>query len=386
MIRRHLILNKNNSLLLIGPKGSGKSTLIKKLFLSDSTLWIDLLRDEDEIRFGKKPDELSNVLNTEKFDIVVIDEVQKFPKLLDIVHLEIEKNNKIIFILTGSSARKLKKGNANLLAGRVFTRELYPFTSFELGLNFDLITALSWGTLPKLIALNKDDYFLFLRSYVKTYIQEEVAAELIIRSIEPFRDFLEISAQHNGKILNYSKIANDIGVSDKSIKNYFQILKDTLIGFYLPAFNRSIRKRQRSSPKFYFFDPGVKRALEGTLKVELYPQTSEYGYAFEHFIILEVVKLNEYTLSDFKLSYFLTKDHAKIDLIIERPGEKDLLIEIKSTNRVEDKMISTISKLAESWDRECEVQLWSQDSLEKKVGCVYCIQWQKALKSLFKLT
>ncbi len=139
----------------------------------------------------------------------------------------------------------------------------------------------------------------------------------------------------NGKIINYAKIATDVGVDEKTVKTYYDILVDTLIGFYLPPFHRSIRKRQREAPKFYLFDTGIRRALTNSLNLRLDPQTFEYGNAFEHFVILEVMRLNSYSEADFKLSYLRTKDDAEIDLIIERPGSPDLLIEIKSYKRID---------------------------------------------------
>jgi predicted AAA+ superfamily ATPase len=192
----------------------------------------------------------------------VIDEVQKNPKLLDVVHLEIEKKKNIQFILSGSSARKLKRGSANLLAGRAFTFHLFPLTNFEIGSTFDLQHALEFGTLPKLLEYSVDlDCTRFLKAYVKTYLKEEIIAEQIVRKVEPFQDFLEVCAQMNGKIINFSKIATEVGVDEKTVKTYIDILADTLIGFYLPPFHRSIRKRQRIAPKFYLMDTGVKRAL-----------------------------------------------------------------------------------------------------------------------------
>ncbi|MCB0362860.1 MAG: ATP-binding protein, partial [Bdellovibrionales bacterium] len=221
MVRRTQKLSKNNSLFLFGARGTGKTTLLRELYSNTNPLWIDLLSDKDEDRFGRNPDELSQVLKTGQYNCVVIDEIQKAPKLLDIVHREIEKYKKIQFVLTGSSARKLKRGSANLLAGRAFTYHLFPLTYDELGDQFDLHSVLEFGSLPKLLDFsNSDEKNEFLRSYVKTYLREEIQVEQLIRKLNPFRDFLEIAAQCNGKIINYSKIARDVGVDDKTIQNY----------------------------------------------------------------------------------------------------------------------------------------------------------------------
>jgi uncharacterized protein len=382
MVRRAIKLNKNNSLFLFGARGTGKSTLLKRHFDGPDTLWIDLLTDADEDRFGRSPDELSRVLAAKKYKQVVIDEIQKAPKLLDIVHHEIEKS-KVRFILTGSSARKLKRGGANLLGGRAITYNLFPFTAHELKAQFDLSRVLAFGSLPKVyFANNSDETILLLKSYVKTYIREEILIEQVIRNVEPFNSFLEVAAQMNGELINKSKIAKDVGVNDKTIKSYYDILEDTLLGFTLKPFHRSVRRRQVDAAKFYYFDCGVKRAIENTLKLPLEQRTSEYGRAFEHFLILEAYRLNEYFQLDYKLSFLRTKDHAEIDLILERPGKKDLLIEIKSTNKVTDEDVRTLQRFANDWDRPCEAQVWSQDPLVKRIGKVFVLPWQEALSNL----
>lgn len=384
MVRRTQILNENNSLLLLGPRGVGKTTLLKSLFSTENTLWIDLLTTKDEERFGHHPDELSYEIASGKYTRVIIDEIQKAPKLLDIAHREIENSkNKIQFVLTGSSARKLKRGAGNLLAGRAFLYYLFPFTVSELQDDFDLNIALKYGTLPQVYAINKvEEKQEYLRSYVRTFIREEIQIEQLVRDLDPFRDFLEISAQMNGKIINFSKISREVGVEDKTIRSYYQILEDTLVGFFLPPFHRSIRKRQRESPKFYYFDTGVVRALDRTLTVDLLPKTIAYGNAFEHFIISEVFRICEYAKNDYRLSYLMTKDGVEIDLILERPGKPDLLVEIKSTDLVSGDDTKNLQKLMTDWDRECEAQVWSLDTHDKKIQSINCVFWRTGLKNI----
>lgn len=384
MFRRIQKLSKNNSLFLFGARQTGKTTLLNELFKSKETLWIDLLTERDEDKYGRHPDQLSFEIASNVYDRVVIDEVQKFPKLLDIVQIEIEKNKKIQFILTGSSSRKLKSGGGNLLGGRAFVFSLFPLTSLEIGNDFNLDTALKFGTLPKVFEHKSDEAKQdFLRAYIRNYLKEEVLVEQLVKNLDPFRDFLEIAAQSNGKILNYSKISQDVGVDDKTIKSYYQILEDTLLGFIFPPFHRSIRKRQRVSPKFYFFDTGVKRALDRTLTVDFRPQTFAYGDAFEHWIIIEIYRLNEYFKKDFKLSYLRTKDDVEIDMIIERPGQRDLLLEIKSKKLVGAEDCKSGNTMAIAWDRDCDLQIWSQDPSEKRINKAYCLFWQTGLKKLF---
>ncbi|MBI2026761.1 MAG: ATP-binding protein [Deltaproteobacteria bacterium] len=381
MFRRVIKLSHSNSFFLFGPRGTGKTTLIKQLFSNDHVLWIDLLKDEDEEKFRINPDLLSEILANNPYEWVVIDEVQKIPKLLDIIHLEIEKK-KTKFVLTGSSARKLKRGAANLLAGRAFTYQLYPLCHIELGDSFQLEDLLQFGSLPHLYELTtKQDRIEFLRSYVKTYLKEEILSEQLIRKVDPFRDFLEVSAQTNGQIISYEKIADDLGVDGKTVQTYFQILEDTLLGFKLESYHRSVRKRQRVAPKFYLFDLGIKRALDHSMKQELQPETYDFGQAFEHFIILETQRLNEYFRLDFKMSYLRTKDGAEIDLIIERPGEATILVEIKSTKNTTSRHTSHLERFYKDWGKTVEAHLWSLDPHEKKIGNVICLPWKKGLSA-----
>jgi predicted AAA+ superfamily ATPase len=387
MVNRIQKLSKSDNLFLFGARGTGKSTLLRELFAHEKKLWIDLLLEKDEESFGRQPEALSQHLKLQQYDFVVIDEIQKFPKLLDIIHYEIENNpNSPFFILTGSSARKLKRNSANMLGGRALIYDLFPFTYFELKDSFDLDQVLKYGSLPLLWSKQnpqkKEEY---LKGYVRSYLQEEILIEQLIRQIEPFKDFLEVAAQMNGEIINYSKISKDVGVSDQTVKSFFQILEDTLIGFLLPSFNRSIRKRQRESPKFYFFDRGVVGALARTLKVPLLPRTSEYGKAFEHFIILEVMRMCEYQKNEFRMSYLRTKDDAEIDLVIERPGEADLLLEIKSTKKVQESDLTSLRRFIKDWDKPVVAELWSNDKISKKINSIDCYHWEKGLKKLFKI-
>lgn len=383
MVNRIQLLNKTNSFFLFGARGTGKTTLLKKLFSDKDTLWIDLLKDSDEEIYGRRPDELTHQLNTKKFQRVVIDEVQKAPKILDVVHMEIEERKNLQFILTGSSARKLKRGSADLLAGRAFTYHLFPLTTFELGDKFVLKDVLEFGSLPKLLQYaEREDKNEFLRSYVRTYLREEIQIEQLVRRLDPFKDFLEIAAQGNGKIVNFSKISRDVSVDDKTVYSYFSILEDTLVGFFLPAFHRSVRKQQREAPKFYLFDPGVVRALQGTLRVELLPQTYAFGDAFEHLVILECHRMNEYKKLDYKFSYLRTKSGAELDLIVQRPGRKDLLLEIKSSTQMTKEYLSQIRRFKSDWDRPCEAEVWSLDKNAKVIDGIKCLHWLDGLQKL----
>jgi predicted AAA+ superfamily ATPase len=320
-------------------------------------------------------------LKLKKPDWIVIDEVQKLPKLLDLVHLHIEKH-KQKFALSGSSARKLKRGGANLLAGRATMNHLHPFSSTELKNDFDLNTSLAWGLLPQIQSYQNDqDKFDFLESYCLTYIKEEIVSEQIVRSLDPFRDFLPIAAQMSGKPLNFSKIARDIEVDTTTVQNYFSILEDTLLGFSISSHHNSIRKRQRKAPKFYFFDTGVLRALWGVLDQPINESTSLYGLYFEHFLILEIKKLSDYKKIRWNFSYLLTKDDVEIDLILEKPNTPTLLIEIKSTKNIQEEDLSSSIKLSKDF-KNSKAYCFSRDSQEKKFQHVHCLHWEKGLKEL----
>jgi len=196
MIHRIQELKTKQNLFLFGARGTGKSTLLKQIFSSKKTLWIDLLDYKQENAFLKNPDRLSFLISGSSYKNIIIDEIQKVPKLLDVIHKEIEKNKKIKFIMTGSNTRKLKRGQANLLAGRAVAYYLYPFSFFELEKSFHLNKTLHFGGLPKLLSLpSKKEKLLFLESYVQNYLKEEILQEQLIRKVQPFKIFLEIAAQ-----------------------------------------------------------------------------------------------------------------------------------------------------------------------------------------------
>ena len=384
MIQRMPPLSARNSFFLFGARGTGKSTLIEQKYRSKKTLWIDLLLYEEEEKFSQNPDELLFILNKTKYKRVVIDEIQKAPKLLDVIQKIMREKPGIQFIMTGSSARKLKRGSGNLLAGRAFQYYLFPFSVFELGEEADFNNILKFGTLPEVFQKKShSDKKEFLKSYVQTYLKEEIVSEQIIRKLNPFRNFLRVAAQQSGQIINYSNISQDIGVDDKTVKNYFSILEDTLLGFFLPHYHKSVRKQQRQSPKFYFFDTGVKRALDKQLESPLTKNTYSYGNIFEHRVILECFYLNEYLKKDFNFYYLRTKNQNEIDLIIERPGKTDILVEIKSTQHIQKRHINKLYHFKKDWPHSCKAQIWSQEVVSKVIDKVECLFWKEALQSLF---
>ena len=394
MINRFLTPRIDNSFFLFGPRGCGKSTLLKTLFASfeqNKILWIDLLEDETAEQFSKHPGHLKDRVLAQKPKIVVMDEIQKIPPLLDYVHSLIE-STQTQFVMTGSSARKLKRGAGNLLAGRAFVYELDSFTSDELSNIFNLQYALEFGLLPKLyqpslidtsLTWDQEQKKLYLKAYVRTYLKEEIQLEQEVRKIEAFRNFLEIAAQMNGHILNYSKISEDVGIDDKTVFNYFKILEDTLIGFFLDPYHRSIRKRQREAPKFYFFDTGIVRALTQTLDVPLHPQTSAFGHAFEHFILLEIIKKNKIYGKDFRFSYLRTKDDAEIDLLIEKSNKVIFVCEIKSTNKVSQKDVLLLKQFQKDFPH-AKYFILSNELHPRLHEGVMIYPWQQGIQKIFE--
>lgn len=384
-VDRFLNFSLAHSFFLFGARNTGKSTLLHHRLKDKPVLWIDLLDLDQEEKYARRPSQLKEEILALSPEIkyIVIDEIQKLPKLLNSIHQLIEKTDKI-FILTGSSARKLRHGGANLLAGRAFISYLYPLTSLEIGENFNLEEALHWGTLPAIICKmsTSEEKMKFLQAYAQTYLKEEIWLEQFIRKFDPFRKFLEVAAQCNGEIVNFSKIAQDVGVDDKTIKQYFVILEDTLIGFFLEPFHISQRKRLHLKPKFYFFDTGVCRSLSHMLTVPLTKSTSVYGHAFEHFIILECIRLAQYYYPEYRFSYLKTKDDVEIDLIVERPGKKLLCIEIKSTDKISVEKLKAFSNLVKDI-KNCEAICISQEKIARRVNDFLILPWKEALQKYF---
>lgn len=322
----------------------GKSTFLKNLYKQKNTLYYDLLDTREYLKLVQNPSILDFELKARAKEIthVIIDEIQKIPALLDEIHKILENPNPPFFILSGSSARKLKRGGANLLAGRALTFYMFPLTHLEIGDDFNLERALNLGTLPAVYLSCDADFESedILRSYVETYLEEEIKAEAIVRNLGSFLRFLQVAAEQNGEIINYSNIARETANDRKTIKEYFQILEDTLIGFHLLSYAKSSRKKLIKHPKFYFFDTGVQRALTKQLSLKLEPGSSAYGKGFEHFIILEIIRLSRYLKKDYEFSFYRTNDKAEVDLIVETPTKKVFAIEIKSSNNPDSRKLS----------------------------------------------
>ncbi|MCI5064750.1 ATP-binding protein [bacterium] len=383
MVKRLVNPFKSNSFFVFGARGTGKTYFLRRFLDPSSTLEINLLDPDAYERFSLSPSTLKEIaLSTRKEpEFIFIDEVQRVPELLNVVHDLIESTD-IKFALSGSSARKLKRGAANLLAGRAFQNYLFPLTALELQEHFHLDDALHWGGLPKLLELRESrEKEAYLRSYVDTYLREEIMQEQLVRNLIPFRKFLDVAAQSSGKIINFSAIARDIGVHPNTTRSYFQILEDTLLGRLLQPYHRSLRKRQRSNPKFYFFDTGVLRAIVKHLRLELRVGTYEYGRYFEHFLLNEIFARAAYLQPDYTFSYLTTGDGAEIDLVVERPGMPTALIEIKSKDRIDTHDIRHLRDLSKDF-RNADAFCLSKDPHAVSLDGVACLPWSRGLEEL----
>ncbi len=382
MYRRLISISESDSFFLFGARGTGKSTLLDSLPFLKRAYRIDLLNQDIFEELSIRPQLLfERCMSLQRGSWVAIDEVQKIPELLDVVHSLIEQK-KFKFALTGSSSRKLKRRGANLLAGRALLNTLFPLTSTELGKDFDLENTLQWGSLPKVL-----DYKLnsvrnrFLKTYVQTYLKEEVVAEQLVRNLTPFRLFLPIAAQMNSKTINFSNIAKDTGVDFKTIQSYFEILCDTYMGSFLECYNGSVRKVQIQAPKFYFFDLGIKRALQKQLTIPLVHETNTYGEAFETWFINQCISLNSYYELDYELSYLRTKDDAEVDLIISRPDGSQALVEIKSSTLIDERHLKHLLHFKKDFP-QAQFICASRVKTSQMIKGISVLHWEKALEKL----
>lgn len=323
------------SVFLFGPRQVGKSTLVKYLIADTDCFEIDLLKRDILLKYKSNPGllraEVEFATRNKDKVFVFVDEIQKCPELLDEIHYLIETvREKVSFILTGSSARKLKRVSVNMLAGRAWQFFLFPLTHIELAEKFDLDDVLLRGTLPPVVDESLEDTFRTLRSYVQIYLKEEILDEAIVRNIGAFSRFLDMAADQSGKIVNFSTISRETGVSGKTVKGYYEILEDTLVAIKLEPYLKSARKRLVMHPKYYLFDIGVINAINGRTYISSAKGSTVYGMLFEHFVILETHRLIHYAEKPFRIFHWRSSHGAEVDMIVE---SVDVVwaIEIKSS-------------------------------------------------------
>jgi len=352
----------------------GKSFLIRETLLNQENLtFIDLLSSKNYLRLSARPSELESMAQGK---VVVIDEIQRIPELLNEVHRLIEEKQ-ISFLLTGSSARSLKRGGANLLAGRAFRADMFAFTWQELQAEkiFDLSKYLLTGGLP--MAYLGEHPHEYLYNYVETYLKEEIQAESLVRNLANYHRFLEAAASANAEMVNFTKVANDAQLSPNTVRDYYGILEDTLIGYLIPAWTKSKKRKAVQTAKFYFFDPGVVHAIRQIESLE--PQSDLYGKAFEQFIAGEIRAYLSYSQSRQSLSYWRSTSQMEVDFVI---GDH-IAIEVKSSDRTNHRDHKGLLAISEEQDWQ-HLLLVSKDETEQKFKSgIHHIHWEVFLKNLW---
>ncbi len=331
-------LLRHRSLFLFGARQTGKSTLLRRRF--PDAIFFDLLEADTFRELSTRNEYIRQTLPPDA-RLVVIDEIQKLPGLLDEVHLMIERHPGLRFVLTGSSARKLKRGGANLLAGRAWVTHLHPLVHAELGRG-RLLDRLNHGSLPAVIdspAPHED-----LKAYVGTYLREEIRDEGLTRSVERFSRFLDVAGASNGEQVNFTSVGNDAGVPPRTVREYFQVLEDTLIGHLLPAYTKTVKRKPVATSKFYFFDVGVANTLLGRSEIRAGSET--FGRALEHLVFLELRARLDYVRSDLPLTYWRSRSRIEVDFLV---GDR-IAIEVKAKSRVSPRDLRGLAYLREELD------------------------------------
>ena len=342
MIRRSLILpeSPSESFFLWGPRQVGKSSLLAATYPDART--IDLLLNAESTRYLQQPGLLRDELrDAASGTLVVIDEVQKVPALLDEVHWLIEKRG-ICFVLCGSSARKVRRGHANLLGERALRHELFGFVSAELGSAFDVVRMANHGTLPRHYVVDRPARRL--QAYVDDYLKEEIAAEALVRNVPAFAGFLRAAAIGDTELVNYTNIARECGISGPTVKEHYGILEDTLLGRHLPAFTARPKRRAILAPKFYFADVGVVNHL--TSRRDLTPGSELFGKALENVIHHELRAFREYRERTWGMAFWRLASGVEVDFVL---GDAEVAIEVKSTAHVGTAQLGGLGAFAEEY-------------------------------------
>ena len=374
------ILLSKKSFFLFGPRATGKSTLIRQQ-LSNSATVIDLLDSRLYLRLLSSPHDLESIISASiktgaglqgHSKIVVIDEIQRVPELLNEVHRLIE-SKKLTFLLTGSSARKLRRGKANLLAGRVWEARLFPLTCNEIP-DFNLDRYLRYGGLPPVYLSEFPNEEL--DAYVNTYLKEEIMAEGLIRKLPPFSRFLRSAALVNGEMINFSKLANDCQVPPSTVTEYIGLLEDTLVGFLLPAWKESRKRKAISTGKFFFFDPGITHMLAGTQTLDR--NSHLYGKSFEQFIAMEIRAYLSYKRKKLQFSYWRSTHGYEVDFLIGL----ETAVEVKASQKITARDFKGLKALGEEKVFKNYI-LVSQDPINTRDNNFQALYWVDFLDNLW---
>jgi predicted AAA+ superfamily ATPase len=352
------------SVFLLGPRQTGKSTYLRQRF--PEARYVDLLEADTFRELSSFPETLrQSLLPSDK--LIVIDEIQKLPSLLDEIQLLIDRNKDLRFILTGSSARKLKRGAANLLGGRAHFINFHPLVSPELGGGESrVLDRCNVGALPGII--DSPDAKRDLNNYVGIYLREEIQAEALTRSIESFARVLNFSSHLNTEQINYTKVGNDAGVPPRTVRDYFQIFQDTLIAHILAPYQKTTKRKAVATEKFYFFDTGVARSLARAGDIQ--QATPAFGKALEHLIYLELLAYRDYTQKDVALYYWRSQSQFEVDFVIN----DSIAIEVKASARVANQDLEGLKALAEEHTLERKIVV-SGESARRTVDGIEIIPY-----------
>jgi predicted AAA+ superfamily ATPase len=347
---------------LFGGRQTGKTTILRQQF--PDTTYFDLLDTNVRRRLQQRPVLLYETLKDKPTGtLVIIDEIPEVPELLNEVHRLIVERQ-LVFILCGSSARKLKRKGHNTLGGRALPVYLYPLVSAEIP-DFDIDRAVNYGTIPPhYLARNP---WRLLAAYIDVYLKEEIKEEALVRNLDAFQRFLEVAALTDGEIINYNNIAQECGVHATTVSSYFDILEDTLIGYRIPAYTKVMKRRLVQAPRFYYFDVGVTNYL--LHRKELIRGGANYGHAFEHLVVQELVAYMHYRHCEEKLSYWRTYTGVEVDIIV---GDARIAIEIKSTEEVQNRHIKNLKAFAEEHP-DSKLMIVSLDVFTRQMGKIECI-------------
>lgn len=370
------IHRSKKSVLLLGPRQTGKSTLMRQL---NPDLTINLAEESTFIEFTRNPDELGERLAAKQVHTVFIDEVQRIPSLLNTIQALLDRDGqRIKFYLTGSSARKLRRGNANLLPGRVHTYALGPLASCELGYSMNIKQALSTGTLPGVWNEERvHDQQKTLRSYAATYLKEEIQSEALTRKIEGFSRFVFVAAADAGNFLDMSKLASQASIPRQSGVRYFEILEDTLIVQRCDAFSKSERKRLVQRPRYFFFDVGVLNGLLGNFVVS----QDRIGRLFEHFMFNQIVHSAAAHDKDIRISSYRTDHGAEVDFIIELDNKLTAL-EVKASGNIGKSDLRGFKSFADSYGKKHTAMIAYLGQVPKVIQGIRVLPWQRLLQEI----
>ncbi len=362
------------SFFLFGPRGTGKSTWLKTHYTEAEI--IDLLSPEVFRRYSARPERLREVTSGSKSKTIIIDEVQKIPELLDVVHELIEEQVKLQFILTGSSARKLKKTGVDLLAGRALIKTMHPFMAAELGETFSLTESLQTGLVP--LIKNSLDPQETLSSYAAIYLKEEVQMEGLVRNIGAFSRFLEAISFSHGNTLNVSEVARECQVKRKTVDNYLAVLEDLLLSFQIPVFSRRAKRHLVSHPKFYYFDSGVFRSLRPTGPIDSPDEIN--GAGLEGLVAQHLRSWIAYSTNACNLSYWRTKSGVEVDFVLYG---KDTFwaIEVKNSAKINSKMLKGLTTFQEDYP-EAQTLLLYRGNERLLINNTLCLPCEKFLQGL----